>query len=143
MGGGEVSLRYIASLSIVGLNLALLAACSAGHCRKPSERNQELLRELKGEPPVAAKKSEKEEETTVWVYKYDGSLQCNIARAKSLKVMAKQLAGIPILAQEKRHDGLMHITVCGSPTGKANVYKINKEDLEKAQAVDFKVWSFK
>lgn len=78
----------------------------------------------------------------VFVYKYDGSLQCGMGKAVSLETMAKELQGIPLLSSVKKPDGLMHIQVCGSITGMANVYEIASKHLKAAEAKGFKRWSF-
>jgi len=61
----------------------------------------------------------------------------------SLEEMRKELDGIRIYDEEKKSDGLMRAAVCGSPTGQANVYKIEKKDMEKAEENGFKLWTFK
>lgn len=78
----------------------------------------------------------------VFVYKYDKSEQCNPGTGITLKAMARELKGIKIYSQENRHDGLSHIQVCGSSTGKTNVYEIGEEDLEKAKSKGFREWAF-
>ncbi|MEQ1665239.1 MAG: hypothetical protein ABL927_07690 [Bdellovibrionales bacterium] len=54
--------------------------------------------------------------------------------------MAKQLMDIKILSQQSKSDGIMHMMVCGSPTGKVNVYEINSADQVKAQQLGFEVF---
>lgn len=78
----------------------------------------------------------------VFVYKYDGGLQCGLGKAIGLDVMAKELQGITILSQSKKRDGLMHIQVCGSITGMANVYEIPLSQQKIAETHGFKKWSF-
>jgi len=39
----------------------------------------------------------------------------------------------------KSNDGLMHIQMCGSPTGKTNVFDINVQDVDKAQVIGFEL----
>lgn len=77
-------------------------------------------------------------EGTVLVYKADGSLQCQQAKGMSAPEMEKQLAGIKVYSRDKRPDGLMHIQVCGSPTGMINVFEIDASNLAKAEAKGFK-----
>ena len=78
---------------------------------------------------------------TVYVYKYDGSVQCGGAEAVSLETMGKELAdvGIKIVSQRKSSDGLMHPFVCGAVTGAINVYEIAGADLQKARDRNFTV----
>lgn len=78
----------------------------------------------------------------VKVYKYDGSLQCNQGKAIPLEQMAKELKGVQVFSSQKKADGLMHIQVCGSPTGMANVFEILEGDLTKAEKFGFKKWTF-
>ena len=75
---------------------------------------------------------------TVLVSKPDGSLQCGMGKAISPEDMEKQLAGIKVISREKRPDGLMHVQVCGSPTGMLNVYEIPATSLKDAEAKGFK-----
>ena len=118
-----------------------LVACQSGQCRKvekslpPIETPEQVAARLSG-------KKETKEMKNIFVYKYDGSLQCGQGRKIPLKEMASQLEGIKIYSKVNKPDGLMHIQVCGSPTGYANVFEISPNDLEKAQENGFKVWEF-
>lgn len=76
------------------------------------------------------------------VSKPDGSLQCGMGKAVSVEEMKKQLDRIQVFSAENKADGLMHIQMCGSPTGKHNVYEINRADLEKAKKLGFKEWTW-
>ncbi len=76
------------------------------------------------------------------VFKYDGSLQCGMGKAIPAAEMQKELEGITVYSAENKPDGLMHIQVCGSPTGRANVYEIDKSSLELAKKKGFKEWTF-
>ena len=78
----------------------------------------------------------------VRIYKPDGSLQCEMGKKVSLETMEKELKGITVYGKSNRNDGLMRIQVCGAPTGNANVYEINRSDLEKALKKGFKEWTF-
>ncbi len=91
--------------------------------------------------PVASQISVSVQER-VKVFKYDGSLQCGMGSATPLAEMAKQLAPIKIHSSENKPDGLMHIMACGTPTGRANVYEIDKSSLEEAKKKGFKEWTF-
>ncbi|MGE3756351.1 MAG: hypothetical protein AB7H97_01270 [Pseudobdellovibrionaceae bacterium] len=107
--------------------ISLLTACVSGHCRKN--------RDSKG-APVA------EKTIRVKVYKYDGTLQCGMGKLIPLDDMKRELGSIPVHSAENKADGLMHITMCGSITGTANIYEIDKENLEKAKKLGFKEWTF-
>lgn len=112
-------------------------SCTAGYCRKP-------YRDLDGMKlgEVTAKREPVISGERVRVYKYDGRLQCDLGQEIPLKKMAKELKGIEIFRQEKRYDGLVHVTVCGSTTGYANVYTIQTKDYEEAKRRGFELWRF-
>lgn len=102
---------------ILFLVAGITVGCASGHCR--------------GRPPVPEK---------IKVYKADGSVQCSKKPGTQVDKMAEELKGLEIFSQENKHDGQMHITLCGSPTGKINVFEIKKSDLEKALTLGFKEW---
>ena len=78
----------------------------------------------------------------VSVYKYDGGLQCGMGSATSLDEMQKQLKGIKVHSSINKPDGLMHIQLCGSPTGRCNVYEIDRSSLEEAKRLGFNEWTY-
>ena len=124
--------------SVLSFMTFLFIGCASGPCR--GIVTQKKLLSTEG---VFEEDSEQNSVLeTVKVYKYDGSLQCGMGRVFPLKEMSSQLAGIKIYSMISRPDGLMHITVCGSPTGQANVYEIEKKDLKKALELEFELWSF-
>lgn len=116
-----------------------LVACTQGHCRRKSEAPSAATPIEAGDASGAntTKNSDR-----VFVYKYDGSLQCGMGKPVALEVMAKELNGVQILSSVKKLDGLMHIQVCGSITGMANVFEIPAKYLKTAEAKGFKKWSF-
>ena len=118
--------------------LFLSIACTQGHCRRKSEAPGAATPVEAGDATTAQTKTN----GRVFVYKYDGSLQCGMGKAIALDVMAKELNGIPVLSSVKKPDGLMHIQVCGSTTGMANVYEIATKHQKAAEAKGFKKWSF-
>jgi hypothetical protein len=65
-----------------------------------------------------------------------------MGKSVPLEVMAKRLQGVTIFSSSKKRDGLMHIQVCGSITGMANVYEIPASQQKKAESLGFKKWSF-
>lgn len=81
------------------------------------------------------------ENDRIKVYKYDGSLQCGMGKAIAFEVMQKELKNIKVYSASNKPDGLMHIQQCGTPTGTANVYEIDKKDLEAAKKLGFKLWT--
>lgn len=76
--------------------------------------------------------------TRLRIYKPDGSRQCENRGAKSVETMERELAGIVVYAREKRKDGLMHIQICGSPTGMINIFEIDSTFLKQAEERGFK-----
>lgn len=78
----------------------------------------------------------------VKVYKADGSLQCGQGKALPTAEMQKQLKDIKVYSSANKNDGMMRIQVCGSPTGNANIYEIDRKDLEAAIKLGFKEWTF-
>jgi hypothetical protein len=115
--------------------------CTQGHCRRKVEAPS-AVPILESPSEVAAATSKPEEKDRIYVYKYDGSLQCQKAKSIAVDVMAKELKGIPILSSIKKSDGMMHIQVCGTITGMANVYEIPTRFLKQAEARGFKKWNF-
>jgi hypothetical protein len=115
-----------------------LAACTSGNCR--SHRENSPVDEKKIEAQAAQLSSSSQER--IRIFKYDGSLQCGIGKPIALSEMAKELGGIKVYSSENKPDGLMHIQACGTPTGRANVYEIDKSNLEAAKKKGFKEWTF-
>jgi hypothetical protein len=119
--------------------LVFLVGCAQGHCRHPADAP------AGAQPLPTAQDSgvkDKDSDEHVFVYKYDGSLQCGMGKPVSVETMAKELQGIPIVSMLKKSDGLMHIQVCGSISGKANVYEIPTSYQKQAEGKGFKKWSF-
>lgn len=114
----------------------LLAGCQQGHCRRQADAPAEA------KPLPAAGPEKPSEQDRIFVYKYDGSLQCGQGKAIPVDIMAKELKDIPVLSSSKKSDGVMHIQVCGSTSGKANVYEIPAKFLKQAEGKGFKKWSF-
>ncbi len=133
-----------------------MVSCTHGHCRKAVESKHDghttdILNDSGvPKPPLATSEGNtglgnakpSGANRRVWVYKYDGSLQCNMGQALSLNAMAQQLAGIKVYSQMKKNDGKARGAVCDSPTGIANLYEIDVEALSKAEAKEFKEWKF-
>lgn len=118
----------------------VLMACTQGHCRRKSEAPGAATPVEAGD--VSGVTSPAKTTDRIFVYKYDGSLQCGMGKAIALDTMAKELNGIQVISSVKKPDGLMHIQVCGSITGQANVYEIPAKYLKVAEAKGFKKWSF-
>src|SRR4051812_33365420 len=108
------------------MSLALIImGCQQGHCR----RQVDAPAEAQPLPPAGVEKPS--EQDRVFVYKYDGSLQCGQGKAIAVEAMAKELNGIPVISSLKKNDGQMHIQVCGSISGRANVYEIPAKFLKQ------------
>jgi hypothetical protein len=124
----------------------ILVACADGNCRQIQSKEQVPAHVLAAMPvaPAAPEVAghDMADDKRVLVYKSDGSLQCQQGGAKALDDMAKELKGIKILSSLNKSDGRMHVQVCGTPTGKVNVYEIFEKDLAKAQKKGFKLWNF-
>lgn len=81
------------------------------------------------------------DESTVQIFKYDGTLQCGMGGEISLEEMSKELEaeGIEVVASRKGTDGLIHISVCGSSTGAINVYVIDRGALPATQRLGYRL----
>lgn len=144
-------IRSLTHLSLIALSTIALSGCVTGHCRDHKEAAMKKAREeakASGQTPEAVvpmppapAKLEKPFDR-VRVFKYDGSLQCNMGEAISAEQMKKDLGAIKVYSAQNLSDGLMRIQVCGSPTGKANVYEISRSDLEAAIKLGFKEWTY-
>ncbi len=78
----------------------------------------------------------------VKVYKPDGSLQCGQGKAVPVPEMQKELKDFKVYSSYNKNDGMMRIQVCGSPTGNANIYEIDRSKLEAAVKLGFKEWTY-
>jgi len=123
----------------LGFLATLLSACAEGHCRRPASPPED---KISADMEASSKASDSQRQGSVFVFKYDGSLQCQAGKGISLETMAKELKGLTVLSSNKKSDGLMHIQVCGSITGMANVYEIPATQLKKAETLGFKKWTF-
>lgn len=120
---------------------AVLAACSLIGCAQGNCRSQISAPAAKGQADASMKSSSNPNDR-VRVFKYDGSLQCGKGKAIAAEVMAKDLKDIKVYSFGSKADGLMHIQMCGTPTGKANVYEIDSTDLAAAQKLGFQQWTW-
>lgn len=77
----------------------------------------------------------------VWVSRADGSVQCQPKSGKTLESSKEALErmGVKVLDARSESDGMMHMQVCGSPTGKIHRVQILRKDLSKAKKAGFKV----
>lgn len=116
----------------------LIVSCSSTQCKRkdkvpamPNDTNvdQNLQISQDGSKPK-----------TVFVSKNDGSLQCGVGQNIPPEEMAKELGDIKVYSLANKHDGMMHIQVCGSSTGQVNIFEIAESDLKKAINKGFKPW---
>lgn len=137
---------------IVVFAVMVLAACTSGPCRQV--KNPELANQQSAQAAVNQSATQSagpattkganavtptlSKSATIFVYKPDGSLQCGQGKAMSPQEMEKQLDGIKVFSRENRSDGLMHIQVCGSPTGMINVFEISATAQKDAEKRGFK-----
>ena len=112
-------------IPIILVCCAFLFGCASGHCGRDGKA-------------VSLDGSKQK----VFVYKYDGSKQCEDKPGADLKSMSAELSGVKVFSMSKKSDGQIRVQVCGALTGMANVYEITEADLAKAEALGFKKWSF-
>lgn len=130
-----------------------LSACTSHPCREP--RMPELDKTVKPlvvlgpngvpmpvePPPKLTTTSDSNGETIrARVYKPDGSRQCEKSAGIALETMERELAGFVVHNREKRKDGLMHIQICGSPSGMINLFEIDASFVKQAEQRGFKRW---
>ena len=83
----------------------------------------------------------------VWMYKLDGTIQCDEVQGVPLEVMAEQLKaqGVTVLRSEKRKLPVRMPQECGRSRGVANAFLISASDwtrLENLGTLGFAVWAF-
>jgi hypothetical protein len=116
-------------------------SCGHSHCRRETDdiSNEKVLAPEEAYRKI--KETESESNSKVWVFKYDGSIQCGAA-GMPLEEMIKELDSIKTFGSEKRPDGLMRAQICGASSGITNRFLITKSDLDKATRLGFKLWDF-
>lgn len=127
--------------------LMFVSGCVTGHCRE--HREEAMKKAQAGQPGapeggtgVSTPTPSLKPSDRVRVFKYDGSLQCNMGKAISVQEMQKELGKIAVHSSVNKPDGLMRIQMCGAPTGNANVYEIDRAQLEAAKKLGFKEWTY-
>lgn len=113
---------------------AVLFSCASAPCRIEDRKDLVMV----GNEKISS--SSKDMTKRIFVYKPDGSKQCESESKISLESMGQQLSKIEVFSSVNKHDGLMRPQVCGSPTGYCNVYEIDSKDLEAALKLGFKKW---
>lgn len=122
--------KFLVMLPLLGA----LAACTHGNCRTQEDAKKSAV-----QSEVIVEKSKST--NRVKVFKYDGSLQCGQGKKIAPADMQKDLKGIEVFSSSNQNDGMMRIQLCGSPTGNANVYEIDRKDFEAALKLGFKEWT--
>ena len=136
------------SVLLLSCSLVWLACTTGGNCRQQAEANAKLS---PTPAPLTASAAaganipalETSPVERVSVFKYDGSLQCGLGKAIPVEDMRKELNGLQVYSSWNKPDGLMHIQACGTHTGRANVYEVNRRDLATAIQAGFKEWLWK
>lgn len=82
----------------------------------------------------------KEGEKKVWVWKSDGSKQCDAPAKLSPSRAAQDLkqSGVLVYQYRSGNDGMMYPSVCGAGTGATVELEISQNDLLKALKAGFK-----
>lgn len=77
--------------------------------------------------------------SSVYVYKLDGTKQCETDPGITLVTMEQDLisAGVKVISRRRGFDGREGIALCGAPTGQINIYEISSSDLPVAIGQDF------
>lgn len=112
----------------------VFVGCASKPCK--IEERKEVV--MSGNEKTSSQK--KDLSKRVFVYKNDGSVQCEAGGKTTLDNMKKELGTIEVFSSANKHDGMMRIQVCGAPTGFCNVYEIEEKDLELALKAGFKKW---
>ena len=139
---------------LLAISAALLTvSCSHGTCNNLPQR--EVAQEGKvsttgpellpvDEPAKKAEAPAKPEKRlpSIEVFKATGELQCGETKGLTQDEMKSFLTKNKISVYEGRtqSDGMMHMTLCGSPSGKIHIFSIPKKDLKRAEKLGFKTW---
>ncbi|PWU16688.1 MAG: hypothetical protein C5B49_10240 [Bdellovibrio sp.] len=118
-------------------------ACSTGTCREKAEEEKRQKEKAAKTTPAEAEEIKWPAKVTdrVQVFKYDGSLQCGQGATVPVDVMQKELKDLRVYTSFNKPDHKMHAQACGTITGKANVYEIDRGDLSKARGLGFQLWT--
>ena len=78
--------------------------------------------------------------STLFVFRPDGTIQCDKSPGVALDTMEQELrsAGIKVFSSRKGYDGREGIALCGAPTGQINIYEIVSSDVSEALRLGFK-----
>ena len=115
------------NLKILTMLLASFFLTSCATEQKPPEKKWEVKVKTLGEPKI-------------WVWKSDGSKQCQEPAKFTPEDAAEQLRTLGVLVYQSRKgtDGLMHASVCGGATGATVELEIGRVDYQKAVSLGFR-----
>lgn len=126
----------ITTTFLLSFAFIFLTACETTPCKRVSDNTEvNVENHQPGSIQIPMEKKIK-------VFKPDGTKQCGQGEKISILEMEKQLKGIKVYQAYNKNDGQMRVQMCGAPTGNANVYEIDFEQLEAAQKNGFKEWIY-
>jgi hypothetical protein len=124
-----------------------LVSCAAGPCKNEMSNTEtnplRFISKSSPEREVTMAERETPEFQRLFIYKFDGSIQCEPdKKAIPIAKMEEELkaAGIKVFASTSMDGGFMMVQMCGAPTGRIHRFQISKNDLEKAQKLGYKEW---
>lgn len=129
----------------LGILALFIMSCATGPCLNEMGKAQSTMGETQTQfkkNQISMAEREVPVQNRIWIYKEDGTLQCEDIKPIPLKTMADQLekAGIRIFDSKNTPGGFYYPSACGFPKGQVNAFQINKKDLPMAQKLDFKEW---
>jgi hypothetical protein len=86
-------------------------------------------------------KVSRQSDSSVWVWRHDGSKQCDTPAQITPESASQSLKrqGIVVFQSQKGSDGRMYPSVCGAGTGSTVELQISRADLVKAQHMGFQL----
>lgn len=123
------------------LFLFILSSCAAGPCR--NQRDDMDSKPMNKARKEAALNIVTPTHQRVYVYKFDGSIQCEEdPKDLSPELMKGELIklGIEVYEVVRQHSGFFMPQACGQPKGMIYRFEIAKHHLESAQSLGFKQW---
>ncbi len=150
--------RFTIALLALATTMGLISGCSSGQCsnipaRPTAEENKastQTINMSENEKPLIEVASAAavpapvvpapKKEDTILIYKDSGEKQCGMGKTVPLDEAKAILEKKKILVYEShtQDDGLIHMQLCGSASGKIHVFSILKKNLKKAQTLGFK-----
>lgn len=88
---------------------------------------------------AASRQSNDLRSASVWMQKPDGSKMCGFEKGVEPQKIADQLKslGISVLRARQGSDGMMHMMVCGGPTGKTVDIEVPEAEVERVKKLGF------